>query len=111
MRKYNGNTGRYEYIPDQRLALDPARYERSAERGAPLGNRGASNPVGDADPASLRHSTQPGDLLGGLQKTLSNLVSRGFENEDLLLFAVLFLMYQETHDKELLIIMGGMFLL
>ena len=28
-----------------------------------------------------------------------------------LLFAVLFLMYRETGDKELLIIMGGMFLL
>jgi 2-dehydropantoate 2-reductase len=32
------------------------------------------------------------------------------EPVDLLLFAVLFLMYRESGDKELLIIMGGMFL-
>ena len=53
----------------------------------------------------------PREFGSGLQNMLSNMFAHGFETEDLLLFAVLFLMYQETKDKELLIIMGGMFLL
>lgn len=57
-------------------------------------------------------ATPPPNQFGsGLQNILSNIFAQGFEVEDLLLFAVLFLMYQETKDKELLIIMGGMFLL
>lgn len=53
----------------------------------------------------------PKSFGSGLQKLLSNVFAQGFETEDLLLFAVLFLMYRESGDKELLIIMGGMFLL
>ena len=53
----------------------------------------------------------PKSFGSGLQGFLSNIFAQGFDTEDLLLFAVLFLMYKETGDKELLIIMGGMFLL
>jgi hypothetical protein len=53
----------------------------------------------------------PNQIGSGITNLLSNIFAQGFETEDLLLFAVLFLMYRETGDKELLIIMGGMFLL
>ena len=58
-----------------------------------------------------KESPPPKSFGGGLQHLLRNIFAQGFETEDLLLFAVLFLLYQETKDKELLVIMGGMFLL
>jgi len=98
MRRYDGNTGRYIYIPDERPAPPPPMP--TAE--------------GEAEPVRqpMQNKMPPPNQFGsGLQKLLSNIFSQGFQVEDLLLFAVLFLMYQETKDKELLIIMGGMFLL
>lgn len=46
-------------------------------------------------------------MLGGI------LPSRlqGLETEDLMLLLILYLMYRESGDKEILIIMGAMFLL
>ena len=44
----------------------------------------------------------PGRLLPGLRE--------GLETEDLLLLLILYLMYRESGDSELLIIMGAMFL-
>lgn len=96
MRRYDGNTGRYIYIPDHPQGLPPSpRPREEAEPVRPM----------QPNPMPLSNS------FGGLQNFLSGIFSQGFEVEDLLLFAVLFLMYQETKDKELLIIMGGMFLL
>lgn len=45
-------------------------------------------------------------ILGDLPKKLGEL-----ETEDLLLILILYLMYRESGDKELLIIMGAMYLL
>ena len=50
-------------------------------------------------------------LLGG---SLSRLIPEKFgelETEDLLLILILYLMYRESGDKDLLIIMGAMYLL
>lgn len=92
MRRYDGNTGRYIHIPDPQ----PRR----------------ESPPQPPPPQSEPQKTPPPKSFGsGIQSFLSNLFAQGFETEDLLLFAVLFLMYRETGDKELLIIMGGMFLL
>lgn len=103
MRRYDGNTGRYIHVPDEVIRSQP-----TEEREAPQPPR--------EEAASQRQEKQkamppPNQLGSGLQNILSNIFAQGFEVEDLLLFAVLFLMYQETKDKELLIIMGGMFLL
>jgi hypothetical protein len=53
--------------------------------------------------------------LDGLQEKLSGLLSQvlsdGLETEDLILMLVLYLMYRESGDTELLIILGAMFLL
>lgn len=46
-----------------------------------------------------------------MSNILSGVFPDGFEMEDALLLLVLFLMYKETGDKDLLIIMGAMFLL
>lgn len=49
-------------------------------------------------------------LLGTLGKLLPGL-GEELETEDLLLLLILYLMYRETGDSDLLIVMGGMFLL
>lgn len=97
MRRYDGNTGRYVHIPDP------------APRREPRSEAPRSEPV--REPVKPQKTPLPKSFGSGIQAVLSNLFAQGFETEDLLLFAVLFLMYRETGDKELLIIMGGMFLL
>ena len=47
-----------------------------------------------------------GDLLGGLTEKLANL-----ETEDILILMILYLMYRESEDSEMLIIMAAMLLL
>lgn len=102
MRRYDGNTGRYIHVPDEVIR------QRRSEGQEPQQQREAH----PSEQSIKQKATPPPNQLGsGLQNILSNIFAQGFEVEDLLLFAVLFLMYQETKDKELLIIMGGMFLL
>ena len=103
MRRYDGNSGRYIHVPDEGIGSRPD--QRKHEPSAPREEL-------RHEPVSYQKATPPpNQLVSGLQKILSNMFAQGFEMEDLLLFAVLFLMYQQTKDKELLIIMGGMFLL
>lgn len=103
MRRYDGNTGKYIQIPDEE---ELPRRQGSFPRQEP-------SPQYTSPSFGMNQQTKPLPKLfgSGLQNMLSNMFSQGFETEDLLLFAVLFLLYQETKDKELLIIMGGMFLL
>lgn len=109
MYRYQGNTGRYVWVPDgPGPGQSPQRQEppprtRQAGRGA---NRPRQEPPAPEPAASpLR------DLGGSLSGLLSNVFPDGFEMEDALLLLVLFLMYKETGDKEYLIVMGAMFLL
>ncbi len=94
MRRYDGNTGRYTHIPEE-------------GHSPPKPNHTPPPPP----PPKPQKTPPPKSFGSGLQGFLSNIFAQGFETEDLLLFAVLFLMYKESGDKELLIIMGGMFLL
>ena len=58
-------------------------------------------------PVYPQKSIKPyGSLSSFIPKTLTEL-----ETEDLLLILILYLMYRESGDKELLIIMGAMYLL
>lgn len=93
MRRYDGNTGRYIHIPDA---------------GNPQLKPNAAPPP---PPPNPQKTPPPKGFGSGIQGFLNNIFAQGFDTEDLLLFAVLFLMYKESGDKELLIIMGGMFLL
>ena len=98
MRRYDGNSGRYIHIPDERK-------EHPRQQPSPVRPK---EPEPQIPPMKMPLSKSFGS---GLQGILSNVFAQGFDTEDLLLFAVLFLMYRESGDKELLIIMGGMFLL
>jgi len=107
MRRYDGNSGRYIHVPDEDGPL---------RQNIPQASQQQISQVPERE-KNLEHRQNqkamppPKQFGSGLQNILSNIFAQGFEVEDLLLFAVLFLMYQETKDKELLIIMGGMFLL
>ena len=84
---YRGNGSRAERIDDHRSEKpkQTSAAPRPPQRAAPL----ARLPI-----------------LGDLPKKLGEL-----ETEDLLLILILYLMYRESGDKELLIIMGAMYLL
>ncbi len=85
INRYEGNTGRVTRMPEpQDLPPPPPKY-----RGPP---RYPATP-----------GAAPGSLLPGL--------GEGFETEDVLLLLILYLLYRESGDQELLIILGAMFLL
>lgn len=86
--RYKGNSGAVERVYDSAPRGGKAQPETKApapRRSAP----GAVNPLQNLLPKAL------GEL----------------ETEDLLLALILYLMYRESGDRDLLIIMGAMFLL
>lgn len=87
MTRYNANTGRREHIPEPMPAA-PEKREPPRQPGC----RGGQKP---ADPFGL---------LGKL--SLSSL-----EPEDLLLLVVIWLLYRESGERELLITLGALLLL
>lgn len=67
----------------------------------------APQPKPQHRPPPQRQPTLPKlPILGDLPKKLGEL-----ESEDLLLILILYLMYRESGDKQLLLIMGAMYLL
>lgn len=107
MRRYDGNSGRYIHVPDEREHPRMSDQREHVPKVSEIRREENTSQNKNAQKAM----PPPNQFGSGLQNILSNIFAQGFEVEDLLLFAVLFLMYQETKDKELLIIMGGMFLL
>lgn len=92
-RRYDGNSGRARWVPE------PGEQ--------PPGKRPAPPP----QPMVPRPSPGP---PGGLAAHLSGLLPKGLpelETEDLILLLILYLMYRESGDSDLLIMMGAMFLL
>ena len=88
--RYQGNSGRVERVPD---APQPEIRPRPP---APSGGN---------------NKPPPGLTGGGLQQLLQKFSLADLESEDLLLILVLYLMYRESGDKELLFILGGMLFL
>ena len=111
--RYDGNTGRYVRMPE------PERPEPSALRRPPPAQRPREEPRrNEAGPPPARRdgpyepAREPGGLLPrGITDALSGLLRGGLETEDLLLMLILYLMYRESGDKELLIVLGAMLLL
>lgn len=92
---YNGNTGKV------------VRIDESHEPG----RRGGAY---DHSPRQGQQNNLRRQNGGGLMERLSGLLNIGneeFETEDIILLMILYLMYRESGDSELLIIMGAMFLL
>ena len=82
INRYEGNTGRVTRMPE------PADFPP---------------PPPPSPPRMSRPDFDLGRLLPGL--------GEGLEGEDLLLLLILWLLYRESGDQELLIIMGALFLL
>ena len=107
LNRYQGNTGRVVRIDDSQPPPRPG-----APQGAGMGSAHAPAPVSAGKPPSALQA-----LLGGIFDRLSRLVpgklgSIGeLETEDIILLLILYLMYRESGDSELLIILGAMFLL
>ena len=63
-----------------------------------------------ASPPSRRPPPQPDPLNGMVGGLLRKLESIDMETDDLILALILYLMYRESGDKDLLIMLGAMFL-
>ncbi len=103
--RYQGNTGRVR------------REEEDRGRSSPPPNRGREGPSQQAppsDPPGQPHRGAPAARQKGLFEQLGKLLpglQEPLETEDIILLMILYLMYRESGDSELLIIMGAMFLL
>lgn len=129
MNRYEGNTGRFIYMPEPELPPRPRRSPppASAERRPPEPERreperpkrlASSAPAGQgavragAKGPPPKTGGGPEGPLGGIFPALNSLLGRmniaNLETEDLLLMLILYLMYRESGDRELLIIMAAM---
>lgn len=119
MNRYEGNTGRFirmpEPEPDLRARRSPPPPPRPAQppgpqppppRPAPPAPRPARPPQPPPD-----RRPPAGGLGGILDDILGRLDIANWETEDLLLMLVLYLMYRESGDSELLIILAAMLFL
>ena len=116
--RYFGNSGRVQRMPEppQRRVQPPAHppSENSPPPKAPppqpIRHKPSPCPLQSAQkqPGGAPFGGRPGGLLGSLTSRLD--LSR-LETEDLILLLILYLLYRESGDEELLIMMGAMFLL
>ena len=88
--RYQGNSGQVERMPDAPHAEVRPRPSM---------------------PPAAKQKSPPGTTGGGLQQLLQKFSLADLESEDLLLILVLYLLYRESGDKELLFILGGMLFL
>ncbi len=88
-KRYQGNSGRMEWV----------------------GDPPAPQPVPLPPPPPLTHTPPGPPREGGFAALLSRFLPEGrveLEQEDLLLLLILYLLYRESGDKELLLMMGAM---
>ncbi len=138
--RYEGNTGRFVRVEDAPTAkpvnsVNPVPFPTHSPlnsrdtkltdtKKSALSNlfgRGGSSLLSSlgGSGASLLSSfgkkSSEDSMLGGLGQNLGGLIPKvlpdGLETEDLILLLILYLMYRETGDKELLIIIGALFFL
>ena len=101
INRYQGNSGRVERFPE-------SGEERRAPPREQIPRRQPPPPVRPKPPKPA-----PGGLLNGLGdigRLLPDKIGE-LETADIILLLILYLMYRESGDSELLIIMGAMFLL
>ena len=119
MNRYEGNTGRFIRMPDPEPDLRPRRSPPPPPRPAqPPGPQPPPPRPAPPTPRPARPPHPPPDRrppAGGLGGILDGILGRldiaNWETEDLLLMLVLYLMYRESGDSELLIILAAMLFL
>lgn len=104
INRWQGNSGRVQRLPEQ--GDRPQQHSATMPKPGPPVE--ARRPVPGPHPAK-----KGGGLLSGLE-SLKKLIpgkTEELETEDIILLLILYLMYRESGDSELLMIMGAMFLL
>lgn len=127
--RYMGNTGRVERVDDgqhspvpQAQGPDHLQERRGGNGGIHPQHRpqrwenqhsGESRPrpVSAPGPVSKRPPSPLTGISGELGRLLSRLSPMNLETDDLILAMILYLMYRDSRDEELLYIMAAMFLL
>ena len=99
LNRYQGNTGKVVRIDD-----NAPRPQFPAP--VPSGARGGGMPIAPSASRPLGILERLTRLIPGKLSGLGEL-----ETDDIILLLILYLMYRESGDSELLIIMGAMFLL
>lgn len=102
--RYNARTGSYLSVPE------PGDAPRTERRSRPPAPERAPRPVA-AEPPPARRQAQPSlsALLGALGGRLNGRLG-GLDTEDMLLLAVVYLMYRESGDRQLLIVLAALLL-
>ena len=102
---YRGNTGVVRRVPEpsDRARFPPQEPPQGLPAPAP------SRPVSAPPPVSRRPPSPLSGLSGELGRLLSRLSPMKLETDDLLLILILYMMYRESHDEELLYILAAMF--
>jgi len=105
INRWQGNSGRVQRLPEREDSLHP--QPRTASPPPQPGR------VQSAPPHYARQSGAGGGLFSALEglKRLLPVKTEELETEDIILLLILYLMYRESGDSELLMIMGAMFLL
>lgn len=98
INRYQGNSGQ------MRRYMEPGEAEHGSGRPGPRQPARIKTEPGPREDRGLLSS------LEGLGKLLPERLGE-LETEDIILLLILYLMYRESGDSELLIIMGAMFLL
>lgn len=104
-RVYEGNSGR------SRIVADGGEGRFMGKSLAPLPEKKAGGGSGKIPKGKVKPPGPETGLSGELAKLMGKLGSLSLETEDLLLIAVLYLMYRESGDRELLIMIGALLLL
>ncbi len=103
--RYQGNTGEVVRVDDQaaRKSARPTPEKPSDQMHRAVQSQARA-------PAPPPQKSGPSGIMEQLGKLLPNTIGE-LETDDIILLLILYLMYRESGDSELLIIMGAMFLL
>lgn len=105
--RYRGNSGRVERVEDR--PAPPREHPSPPPPPPPTGPPPLPEPPGPPPPPPPR-PPRPPKLSGEIGALLRSLSEIRLETEDLLLLAILYLLYRETKDEEFLIMMAGIVL-
>ena len=108
--RYQGNTGKVVRVEEKSEPKQNVRESAPAPSPAERQLRPAAQPQPGRQPPQRFRQPPASDPIASLSALLQNSLG-GLETDDIILLLILYLMYRESGDSELLIIMGAMFLL